>query len=220
MLKIILAIVRARDTWLDVWRLFLFASAWFPQVITLRMIYKSLKVPYDSGHRAEWPHGARSSFLGGKMEFTMTLPTITGLLDAMTADGMPFDPTTMFMGLFTAGPEAMPPYTDVAFEFPALADFPRKSVTTWTVVDVQPDGSVQMTSPVLDFVFATWTDPTNFMGAYVAYAATAGADVIAFQVFDEMIQFLLSNSHAKFVMRLTTKPDSSYSLDIVRVDGE
>ncbi len=220
MLKLILAIVRARDTWLDVWRLFLFASAWMPQVITLRTIYKSLKVPYDSGHRAEWPHGARSSFHGGKMNFNILQGSTLGILAGMIAEDGPFDPAQCFMGLYTEGPSVEPPVQDTAFTFPLVAAFARIAVDEWSSNDFQPDGSVQVTSPVLDFTFTTFTEPVNFIGAYIALEATSGTSLKAWVAFEDFVQFLEANAHAKFVLRLTVFLDSTFALDAIRVDGE
>lgn len=153
------------------------------------------------------------------MIFTLTQYSVETMLSSLIAADAPFDPAGLFIGLYETGPDPTPPFDLTAFTFPSLAAFAQKTFTAWSAPDYQPDGSIQVTSSVLDFSFTTFTAATNFQGIYIAKEAGADTQVRAWGVFDELVQFLVSGAHAKFVLRLTMFLDSTYRLDVIRVDG-
>lgn len=152
------------------------------------------------------------------MIFAMTSGLLEDLITALFQENAVFDPANLFVGLYTDGPSTTPPTLLSDFTFPAVAAFGRRGIATWTDIDLQPDGSYQIVGEtVLDFHFTTFTEATNFIGAYIATSATVG-DLVAWGEFDNFIQFLTSTAHARFVPRLTITADMQLRLDMLRVD--
>lgn len=149
--------------------------------------------------------------------FNLTQLTTQGVIDAITLSDTPFDGEAMFFGLYTDGPSVNPPVLSSAFTAPALTVIARVELTAWTEDDLQGDGSIQKTSPVIDFTYLAFTEPITFKGMHVSNSATVG-NVIAWQDFDTPIPLLTSMSHARFVIRLTIGIDGKLTMDFVRVD--
>lgn len=152
------------------------------------------------------------------MDFTITGFTASGIMDALTAADAPLDAAKLWAGFFTDGPSVDPPVNWDDFTAPPVTDFNKVSLTPWSAKDLQDDGSYQRTSPVLDFFFDLFTAPTNFIGMFLANSATVGT-VIGWMQFNDFIQFLNGDMHAKFVIRITVFLDGTYRLDALRIDG-
>lgn len=138
---------------------------------------------------------------------------LEAMLADLTAAAASFDPSAVYIGIYTAiTPHGVNTVlTDLTT--PPVADIPRVAVTTWGAAYRLSDGRVARDSPIATFVPGGGTTSVTVAGWYLADASTSG-NLIAYQAIAAPVSLPSADYQWSLVLRLTVDPSGRWDASL------